>query len=270
MAGKHGFGFRGSFAEADFFRVLCELLLRFPERVKHFYDSQLREVLALIARMDSPRVLEVGCGTGTESLWMALKGALVEGIDLQGSRLAVAEARKRIIQSGLDRDLRVSFQRSSILTYEATELYDVVWMEQAFHHLEPRDEVIERVRALLRPGGHVVISESNGRNLALQLQLLRARGLRTVKTYMDEDGVEHPYGDERVLSGAKISKLFRLEGFELESLRHYRIFPNHPIFDRLLWLEKQAPRNCSPLYSHYNFVARKLGSVPGTSRPMEG
>lgn len=54
---------------------------------------------------DSPRVLEVGCGTAANLWFAAREGATVAGID--GSESAIAIAKKRFAEDGLSGDLRV-------------------------------------------------------------------------------------------------------------------------------------------------------------------
>jgi len=76
-------------------------------------------------------------------------------------------------------------------------------------HLEPRDKVVQKLVSLLKPGGHIVISEVNAWNLPLQLQLLRARGLNMFVTYVDEQGTETLMGNERILSAWGLERLFR-------------------------------------------------------------
>ncbi len=51
----------------------------------------------------APRVLEVGCGTGSNIRALALEGASVTGVD--GSVTAIAEAKKRFEQAGVNGDL---------------------------------------------------------------------------------------------------------------------------------------------------------------------
>lgn len=53
----------------------------------------------------APRVLEVGCGTGSNIRALAMEGASVTGVD--GSVTAIAEAKKRFEQSGVNGDLVV-------------------------------------------------------------------------------------------------------------------------------------------------------------------
>lgn len=45
-------------------------------------------------RVGGPRVLEVGCGTGTNCVWLARQGAEVVGVDLSPAAVALAEERR--------------------------------------------------------------------------------------------------------------------------------------------------------------------------------
>lgn len=53
----------------------------------------------------APRILEVGCGTGSNIRALAGEGAVVTGID--GSKTAIEDAKKRFEQAGVDGDLSV-------------------------------------------------------------------------------------------------------------------------------------------------------------------
>ena len=93
--------------------------------------------------------------------------------------LQVDRKRKSLLAQVVGKELRCDFETRSLLGLE-NEHYDVIWMEQAFHHLEPRSEVLTKLSALLRPGGKLVISETNGWNPAIQAKLFRLRGLKPV------------------------------------------------------------------------------------------
>ena len=228
---------------------------RFSPYLRRHYASQTAEAQALIGR--GTRVLEIGCGCGTESLWFALRGASVIGIDLDQRRLHVARERHRHMREILGLTVDARFMETNLFDLEDTAGFDLIWMEQAFHHVEPRSEVPSVLSDLLRPGGHVVISEANGWNPALQLMLLRRRGLQTVQVRVDEKGQRHLYGNERVTSARRICKQFASHGFDEVSRRHYRVFPSSPVFERLARLENYVPEWLVPLFSHYNVVLRK-------------
>ncbi len=229
----------------------------FPERMRRYYAAQLDEAVAAVEARPGCRVLEIGCGCGTESLWLALRGADVFGVDVQRERVAVAEARAAILRRERP-DLTARFAVTGILELPAAPAYDLIWMEQALHHLEPRDAVADHVAGMLKPGGLLVISEANAWNPLLQMQLFRRRGFRTVTTKRLEDGREVPYGDERVLTAGSLEALFRARGITPESRRYFRIFPNLPLFDGLGGFERWAgERRLVPLMTHFNWCGRR-------------
>ena len=227
------------------------------ERLRFWYRSQVREMEALIASLGRPRVLEVGVGTGTETLWFAMLGARVTGIDVFAHCTAAASERLEVLRDRVRRDLDCRIETVSLLDFDDDDGFDIIWMEQAFHHLEPRAKVVEKIGALLRPGGHVALSEANAWNPLLQMQLLRARGFNTIIEASSGNG-HVLYGNERVLTAGSLEKTLAPAGIRKESVRYFRLFPSHAVFDRLLALERAAGRlPFPPMYSHYNFVGRK-------------
>lgn len=235
---------------------------KFPERMQRVYAGQIAEAEELVRRLPGLLVLEVGCGLGTESLWLAMAGARVTGIDLRPDRLTAAEARRRLLQQNLGRKLDCRFRLSSLLDLPERPNFDLIWMEQTFHHLEPRARMVAKAARLLKPGGHVVISEANAWNAPLQAQLFLRRGLPKVRTMRGADGREHQYGDERITTAGAIRRAFARCGVGPVSLRYFRMFPNRAVFDRLAWFETApALRNAAPLFTHFNYVGVRSGEA---------
>src|SRR5215469_6239102 len=184
----------------------------FGPYLRHWYARQTAELAALISAHGHPRVLEIGCGCGTESLWAALRGARVTAIDISRDLLAVAEQRQAWIERQAGRPLDCRFLDRSILNAVDLGAFDIVYIEQAFHHLEPRAEVVRRIAHLVAPGGRLIIAEANGWNPLMQLKLFALRGPRTIIT---RDG--HSWGHERITVPAALLRQFRGEGLECQS-----------------------------------------------------
>lgn len=224
----------------------------FGPYLKHWYARQTAELTRLIQELGCPSVLEVGSGCGTEALWAALQGARVTAIDISRDLLAVAEARKAWIEDRTSAKLDCRFLYRSILETEDLEPYDIVYIEQAFHHLEPRAEVVRKMAQLVRPGGRLIISEANGWNPFIQLKMLRLRGTTTITMY---DG--HLWGHERITVPFALIRQFGAYGLTRESLDYYRVLPNTRAADRLLWLDRRLPSFLRPAFTHFNLVLRK-------------
>jgi len=75
-----------------------------------------------------------------------------------------------------------------------------------------------------------------------------------------EDGVEHPYGNERVLGAGTLKRQLADEGVRCVGIHHFRLFPNHPAFASGLAIEQVFPKFLTPFFSHYNNVGRNGAS----------
>jgi len=227
-------------------------------RMRYWYNQQLAEAEAMVRSNPGLRVLEVGVGTGTEFLWWGMLGADVTGIDAFQHCVDVTAERLDVLQRAIGRKLKCSLKTVQITDFEDDAGFDLIWMEQTFHHLEPRTEVLKQIAKLLRPGGRVVFSEANALNPLLQLQLLRVRGFKMFVT-VETDRGKVIWGNERVLSRGSLKHLLGEVGIQQESSRYYRVFPAAPMFEPLFGLERRMPSSSwlAPMFTHYNLVGRK-------------
>jgi len=100
------------------------------------------------------RVLELGCGIGTISSFLAVRGLRVTSVDLSSN--AIALARKMAAVFGCEVDFRVS----DIFDLAISEgEYDVVVDQGCFHHMQDaeREPYEALVYKALRPGGLYVL-----------------------------------------------------------------------------------------------------------------
>lgn len=170
------------------------------------YDRRLADII----QMTRPglRVLEVGCGIGSDLCWLALHGARVTGIDVKSEW--VAAAAKLSSRVSLKLDLR----RINLLDMPAAQ-FDLIYMKDTFHHLEPREAAVEKLASMLAPGGAIVIVEPNALNPFIQLKMFSIRGFNTIITKTDTaTGEPFTYGNERLVRGSTIARLFRKAGVD--------------------------------------------------------
>ena len=227
-------------------------------RMRWAYDRQLEEVTELARSRPRLELFEVGSGCGTEALWFALAGANVTSIDIKTDRLNTARARQQVMEGYRGEKLNCEFRQQNLLEVEGEKRFDLIWAEQAFHHLEPRADCVAAISRLLRPGGYVVISEVNAWNPLIQLQLFMRRGFQTLSHFEDEHGNRVPYGNERILTARRLSRWFRDAGLGQSETSYYRVLPSNAAFDRFAALERLISGSAlMPLNTHYNFVARK-------------
>jgi 2-polyprenyl-3-methyl-5-hydroxy-6-metoxy-1,4-benzoquinol methylase len=233
-------------------------LRRFSAYTQHHFNEQTREISMLIRALGHPRLLEIGAGCGTESLWFSLLGARVTAIDVSAERLATAIARRDWIRSHYPHlPLETQYTEQSVFDPVERAPYDLIWMEQTFHHLEPRKQVYGQFASLLRPNGTLVICEVNAWNPVLQLLFFRQRGFRTKKTVTDSTGRTIEYGDERLTTPGALSRGLTRAGFRIVSVRSFRMLPNSAPPKLWLAIERLLVRALPFLSTHYVLVATK-------------
>jgi 2-polyprenyl-3-methyl-5-hydroxy-6-metoxy-1,4-benzoquinol methylase len=223
----------------------------FGPYVRHWYARQSRELVELIHTGKTPRVLEVGCGCGTESLWAAIQGGDVTGIDIDPELQAVAKARLALLDPAGEQ-LRCEFRRTSVLDVDEGKPFDIIFLEQSFHHLEPRADVVAKLARLVASGGHVIFSEANAWNPLLQAFLFRLRGTKTIIHHMG-----HTWGHERITVPSALIRNFAPYKLAPVGLEYFRVFPNIPVADRLGFVDRAVPSFVKPAFTHYNLVLQR-------------
>ena len=130
--------------------------------------------LSRIGTLEGARVLEVGCGTGALAVHLALRGAIVDGIDVSVENAALAN--RRAAANGVADRARFRVVPVESLD-DADATYDAVIGNQVLHHFELAD-ALRNIRRLLRPSGRALFCEPV---LLLPSVLRRLRDTRPVK-----------------------------------------------------------------------------------------
>lgn len=172
------------------------------------YDRRLEPLISGV-RGGNQRILEVGCGFGHDLIWTAQAGASAVGIDVNSAFIDIAKRTKAAVEKQIGRSIDVDIRRCNLLAMPEDEQFDLIYMKDVFHHLEPREEIVARLGALLAPGGTIIIVEPNAWNPLIQLQMFRIRGFRTVVEKTDvATGERFLFGNERLVTGGKLRHLF--------------------------------------------------------------
>ena len=114
-------------------------------------------------------VLELGCSTGFISRLLREQGCRVTGVenDPEAARKAAAWC-ERVITADLDRSDWWG-------ELPARASFDVVLLGDVLEHLVHPEEVMRRIRPLLKPGGYVAISLPNVVHWQTRLKIMRGR-----------------------------------------------------------------------------------------------
>lgn len=195
-------------------------LLHRPDKKRFFQHHFVTNVAAalpiLFGNSSHPRIVDLGCGMGTQSILLALCGAEVIGVDLDEQALAVAERRARLYAdaSGRRVDARFVCANALELDFAALAPVDAVYSLFAFNMIQPSAALLDRMVPALAPRAVVVIQDGNRRMWFNRL-----------------------FRPRPVLSASELQHVFRERGLDARSTGLYAVPP-------LAWL---LPALASPL-----------------------
>jgi len=103
--------------------------------------------------IEGDRALDTCCGLGTNGLYLAEKGFNVTGIDISDKAVKIANRK-----SGRNENINFKVRNFMDMDFEPGS-FDFVLDIGCFHHVatEDRQEYIENVRQVLRPGGRYLV-----------------------------------------------------------------------------------------------------------------
>jgi SAM-dependent methyltransferase len=131
---------------------------RFFQDLDQYHFEKLHHLPRLID-FDAYRgrqVLDVGCGAGTDLMRFARGGAIVSGVDLSSSAIALAKA--NFAQQGLAADLREA--DGERLPF-ADETFDLVYAHGVVQYTTDDRALVAQCRRVLKPGGTAVFQVYN-------------------------------------------------------------------------------------------------------------
>jgi SAM-dependent methyltransferase len=133
---KHG---QSDIGTPEFFREVSERRYRVEPHIAEFAGFHL---------WAGKRVLEIGCGIGSDAEEFAKAGAEYVGIDL--SEQSVALSRNRFNVLDLEGEFHVMDASKS---FASIGKFDLVYSYGVIHHFPGIDTIIENVKEVLVPGG---------------------------------------------------------------------------------------------------------------------
>lgn len=129
------------------------------ERMNHFQAREAPKILADCGIPVSSRGLDVGCGVGLWTRWLAeaTAGGHVVGIEPGEERVAAARA---LAGARLD-DGRVEFRVGDATRLDVPDRsLDWIWCGDVLHHIVDTEGALREFVRVLRPGGQILVKES--------------------------------------------------------------------------------------------------------------
>lgn len=123
------------------------------ERARPAVSEGLIEVAS---DMRPGKALDLGCGEGQNSIWLAQRGWIVNAVDM--SAAAIGEARDLATTSGVDRT--IAFEIADISEWRPVSRYDLVFCTFALPARGMgRSRMLEMAGAAVAPGGTILLTE---------------------------------------------------------------------------------------------------------------
>ncbi|MBA2527414.1 MAG: class I SAM-dependent methyltransferase [Pyrinomonadaceae bacterium] len=175
---------------------------RFYELVEdHRYGKEWHiPQAAEFARAEGLKVLEIGCGLGTDGAQFAKAGADYTGVDLTDAAIELAKKRFDLF------NLSGKFQTADAEKLDfADDSFDLVYSHGVLHHTPDTESAVKEIYRVLRPGGRAVVMlyHRDSYNYRVNISLLRRAGAQLLRW---ESGV---------------NLVHRLTGESLKSLRQH-------------------------------------------------
>jgi ubiquinone/menaquinone biosynthesis C-methylase UbiE len=124
------------------------------EKIEKDRYARLNKIIAYanFTSFKGKRVLEVGCGIGTDALQFAKSGAFYTGVDLTEAAISIAQRRFNLLN-----------QRGEFIKLNAEELpfpdnyFDHVYSFGVIHHSPYPEKIISEIHRVLKPEGTITV-----------------------------------------------------------------------------------------------------------------
>jgi len=208
---------------ADHFRDYYDAhtrLLHWPHYFRYLHAQKLetfvQEILKRSESENPVRVLDVGCGTGSQAIAAGLLGAEVHGIDIDARSVQVAERRCAWYESRLGCALKVTFTCGNAGGMGELLLpsQDIIFSQGAVVFFHPIDGFLKTATHLLPPGGSLVITCANV-----------THPINSFGFFLHTGRLRFRFETHRPLTPRQMRRRFERYGFEVKLVRGYGYVP---------------------------------------------
>jgi len=251
-------------SEAQFFDKLAdaigevgplppEVLARYLESPRRIYEKEFR--FRLLGDLHGQKVLDVGCGEGTNAVLLAMAGAQVEGVDVSPRLIEIGNL--RAAHSGVGERVKLHCAPIEKVSFPENH-FDVIWGDGVLHHLiDVLEPTLERLARWAKPNALFLFSEPVVRSRLLR----RLRGYVPIHT--DATADERPLEENELAVVRRLLPDLRERQFEMLSRFTRFVLPLHA-YERANTLRKRAA-DLIHLADYAALSMRRLQPLSGTT-----
>jgi 2-polyprenyl-3-methyl-5-hydroxy-6-metoxy-1,4-benzoquinol methylase len=195
------------------------------EARKYFVEPHIPG-FARFADWKGKRVLEIGCGIGTDTINFARAGAHVTAVDLSERSLEIARGRAEVLGIHNIRFLHANVE--CLRTVLEPEPYDLVYSFGVIHHTPDPEAALLEIRNYLKPGGTLKLMVYHRYSWKVFAVLVRYGGC----AFWDLDRVIARHSEAQTgcpvtytYSRRTLRDMLERNGYDVEDLSVEHIFP---------------------------------------------
>lgn len=196
------------------------------EQRKYFVEPHIPG-FAQFERWKGKKVLELGCGIGTDTMNFARHGAEVTAVELSENSLELARKRSRVY--GLEKNIRfVHGNGEELSSFLTPEPYDLVYSFGVIHHTPRPENVFKELAKFVKPGTVLKVMVYNRRSWKVLWILLTygyGRFWRMKELIARHSEAQTGCPVTFSYTRKEIASILSKHGFTVESIHVDHIFP---------------------------------------------
>ncbi len=134
---------------------------------RHFVESFTDAARYLLGSSAQGAIVDLGCGTGTQSLFLALGGAKVLGLDMDAKALEIFRKRREFLENKLGRSLDIEIHEGDVFRMDLGSLGPIrgVYSMFAFNMMQPSSRLLDIIAPHMVKGSRFVVIDGNSQSL---------------------------------------------------------------------------------------------------------
>jgi trans-aconitate 2-methyltransferase len=125
-------------------------------RFRRYRAEPVEHILTRLALGETERIVDLGCGSGENTLELARRSRGGSAVGIDGSP-AMIEAANKLLAAAEDLRARVRFELGEVARFHAAGAYSVIFSNATFHWIPDQRALFASCLQALQPRGRVVV-----------------------------------------------------------------------------------------------------------------
>lgn len=144
---------------------------------RHFADAFARSAKFFLDGKSDPLILDLGCGAGTQSLYLALMGAKIAALDMNETALDVFRKRIDFYSNITGRTLDITIHQVNVFSFDYSSIapIDGLYSMFAFNMMQPSKKLLSLIQPHFNKRARIAILDGNNLCWLSRINPLRRR-----------------------------------------------------------------------------------------------